>query len=160
MISSAFYIENNEVKQNDLIIALTAALRVNNTAQAEFADARAFYSSAQWIDQMKTVHLNPGRRTGKTTAIVHLYERDDVVVCHNRSLKEYTIEMSQRLFGDKKDTSRIITIEDLYYWGQGQPTKLNRIFVDDCRLHAQDQVALDYLAIKHAAHQVVYIGER
>lgn len=161
MISTSFYLTREEAVPSNLFTVVTALMDINSAAQERMQEARGSYTPLRYLEEMRTVHVDAGRGAGKTTAIVNLYQDNDLVVCYSEFQKDHLIRLSTQLYGTTKDTSRIVTVPDLYCWGQGFRRQIiNRVFVDDCRLSHSEQHQLNHLAIWQDVQQIVYLGKR
>jgi len=78
----------------DLKQIITALIELNLRTRAEFFKEHPWeklqyaMSQATFACEFCTVHVNPGRRAGKTTAILDLMKSDDALLVHSYDAKE------------------------------------------------------------------------
>lgn len=72
-----------------LIDHVNAAVRscVENLIKAEIAKVKTIISSQTFNRDFKSIHINFGRRTGKTRTIAALSRLNDLVIVHNENSK-------------------------------------------------------------------------
>lgn len=116
-----------------MIALIKHAIAMNITNRQKLPEyAEKYVSQAQFSGEFKTVHLNVGRRTGKTSAMITLARKGDLIIVHDEDTKRrLKYEYPHCLATINSIYDVVLGSKGLY--GRVPPRKFDYVWVDEPR---------------------------
>jgi hypothetical protein len=108
-------------RENLLDKLMTEALRVNKEIRHQFGDSRCM-SAIAYAREFCTVHVNPGRRTGKTSWALENVEKGDVIIVHNHHRQKILATQTRAL---------VYSVGTLTHSDDGRGLHSRRVIIDE-----------------------------